>query len=72
MYIHSALEEEERYVLQHIRFNDYQFYSFLFLSISETIKDLSTLHILTTCYISYFNEFYDMCKQMRFQSYLQR
>jgi hypothetical protein len=66
MYIHSALEEE------HIRCNVYLFYSFLFLSISETIQDLSTLHILTTCQVFYFNEFYDVCKQMRFQSYLQR
>jgi len=66
MYIHSALEEEDRHVLQHIRCNAYPFYSYLFLSISETIKHLSTLHSLTTCYISYFNYFYNMCKQMRF------
>jgi len=66
MYIHRALEEK------HIRCNAYQLYSFLFLSISETIKDLSTLHVLTTCHVFYFNEFYDKCKQMRFQSYLQR
>ena len=62
MYIHSSLEEEEGRVLQHIRCNAYPFYSFLFLSTYETTKDLSTLHILTTCYIFYFYEFYDMCK----------
>lgn len=72
MYIHSTLEEEERHVLLHIRCNVYQFYSFLFLSIYESIKELSALHILTTRYIFYFNEFYDMCKRIRSQSYLQR
>jgi hypothetical protein len=62
MYIHSALEEEDRHVLQHIRCNADQFYSFLFVSISENTKDVSTPHILTTCYTLYFNDCYDMCK----------
>jgi len=60
--IHSALEEKVRCMLQRIRCNAYQFYSFLILLISKFIivKDLTTLHILPTFYIFCFDEFYDI------------
>jgi len=51
--IHSALEDRDRHVLQHIKCNANHFYSFFFIFIIPKIilvKYLSTLHILPLFY----------------------